>query len=140
MDSLYENIPQRLLPQEYGGDADSMDKLAGVPDIYNIFSLYPLQILVLILKISVFSDACCLPLYKDINWSHSNSRKCNTDKEGPRKRSRYNDSLRAGRSGDRIPAGSRFSALYLERPWGQNSLLYKGYRVFPGDKAAGSWR
>lgn len=28
MDSLYENIPQRLLPQEYGGDADSMDKLA----------------------------------------------------------------------------------------------------------------
>ena len=39
MDSLYENIPQRLLPQEYGGDADSMDKLAGVPDKYKIFSL-----------------------------------------------------------------------------------------------------
>jgi len=39
MDSLYENVPQRLLPQEYGGDADSMDKLAGVSDIYHIFSL-----------------------------------------------------------------------------------------------------
>jgi len=28
LDSLYENVPQRLLPQEYGGDADSVDKLA----------------------------------------------------------------------------------------------------------------
>jgi len=28
MDSLYENVPKRLLPQEYGGEADSMDKLA----------------------------------------------------------------------------------------------------------------
>jgi len=39
MNSLYKDIPQRLLPQEYGGEADSMDKLAGVPDIYKIFNL-----------------------------------------------------------------------------------------------------
>jgi hypothetical protein len=27
-----------------------------------------------------------------------------------------------------------------ERPWGPPSLLYNGYRVFPGGKAAGAWR
>ena len=27
-----------------------------------------------------------------------------------------------------------------DRPWGPHSLLYNGYRVFPGDKAAlGAW-
>ena len=26
-----------------------------------------------------------------------------------------------------------------ERPWGPPSLLYNGYRVFPGGKAAGAW-
>ena len=26
------------------------------------------------------------------------------------------------------------------RPWGSPSLLYKGYSVFPGEKAAGAWR
>jgi hypothetical protein len=41
------------------------------------------------------------------------------------------DSLRAGRSGDRILVGARFSA---------PSLLYNGYRVFPGGKAAGACR
>jgi hypothetical protein len=25
-------------------------------------------------------------------------------------------------------------------PWGPPSLLYNGYRVFPGGKAAGAWR
>jgi hypothetical protein len=25
-------------------------------------------------------------------------------------------------------------------PWGPPSLLYNGYRVFPGSKAAGVWR
>jgi hypothetical protein len=27
-----------------------------------------------------------------------------------------------------------------DRPWGPPSLLCNGYRVFPGDKAAGAWR
>jgi hypothetical protein len=26
-----------------------------------------------------------------------------------------------------------------DRPWGPTSLLYKGYRVFPGGKEAGVW-
>ena len=34
---------------------------------------------------------------------------------------------------DRIPVGTRFSAR-LYRPWGPPSLLYNGYRVFPGGK------
>jgi hypothetical protein len=28
----------------------------------------------------------------------------------------------------------------LDRPWGPPSLLYNGYRFFPGAKAAGVWR
>ena len=27
-----------------------------------------------------------------------------------------------------------------DRPWGALSLLYNGYRVIPGGKAAGAWR
>ena len=34
---------------------------------------------------------------------------------------------------DRIPVGTRFSAR-PNRPWGPPSLLYSGYRVFPGGK------
>ena len=34
---------------------------------------------------------------------------------------------------DRIPVGTRFSARQ-DRPWGPPSLLYNGYRVFPGGK------
>ena len=41
--------------------------------------------------------------------------------------------LRVGRSGDRIPVGTRFSARPA-RPWGPPSILYKWYCVFPGDK------
>ena len=41
--------------------------------------------------------------------------------------------LRAGRSGDRIPVGARFSAR-PDRPWGPPSLLHNGYQVFPGGK------
>jgi hypothetical protein len=47
--------------------------------------------------------------------------------------SRYSDWLRAGRSGDRIPVGARFSAI-PDRPWGPTSLLYNGYKIFPGGK------
>jgi hypothetical protein len=52
--------------------------------------------------------------------------------------SRYSDLLRAGRSGDRIPLGMRFSAPVQTGPGGPPSLLYNGYRVsFPGVKRPG---
>ena len=57
---------------------------------------------------------------------------------GPGWRSRYSDSLRAGRSGDRIPVEVRFSAPVKTGPWGPTSLLYNGYRVsFSGVKRSG---
>ena len=48
--------------------------------------------------------------------------------------SRYSNRLRAGRSGDRIPVGGEIFRTCLDRPWGPSSLLYNGYRVFPGGK------
>ena len=54
--------------------------------------------------------------------------------------SRYSDSLRAGRSGDRIPAGGEIFRTRPDRPWDLPSLLYNGYRIFPGGKAAGTLR
>jgi hypothetical protein len=51
----------------------------------------------------------------------------------PRYRSRYNEPLGVGRSGDRISVGARFSA------WGPPSLLYNGYWVLLDNKPAGPW-
>jgi hypothetical protein len=37
---------------------------------------------------------------------------------------------------------SRWGAIFRthpDRPWGPPSLLYNGYRVLPGGKAAGAW-
>ena len=42
--------------------------------------------------------------------------------------------LRAGRSGDRILVGGEIFGACPDRPWGPPSLLYNGYRVFPGGK------
>jgi hypothetical protein len=42
--------------------------------------------------------------------------------------------LRAGRSRDRIPVGGEIFCTCLDWPWGPPSLLYNGYRVFPGGK------
>ena len=38
------------------------------------------------------------------------------------------------------PSGGEIFRTLPERPWGPPSLLYNGYRVFPGGKAAGAWR
>jgi hypothetical protein len=46
------------------------------------------------------------------------------------------DSLRAGRSRDRIPVEERFSAP-SRRPWSPPGLLYNGYPFFPGGKRQG---
>ena len=42
--------------------------------------------------------------------------------------------LRAGLSGDRIPAGGEIFRTCPDRPWGSPSFLYNGYPVFPGGK------
>jgi len=50
----------------------------------------------------------------------------------------YSDSLRAGRSGDRIPVGGKIFHTRSDRPWGPPSLLHNGFRVsFPGVKRPG---
>ena len=38
------------------------------------------------------------------------------------------------------PFGSEIFRTRSDRPWGSPSLLYNGYRVFPGGKAAWAWR
>ena len=44
-------------------------------------------------------------------------------------------SIRAGRSGDRIPVGGDSFRTRPDRPWGPPCLLYNGYRVIPGGKS-----
>ena len=38
------------------------------------------------------------------------------------------------------PGGGEIFRIRPDRPWGPPNLLYNGYRVFPGGKAAGAWR
>ena len=55
-------------------------------------------------------------------------------------RSRYSDSLRAGRSGNRILVGANFSAPVQNGPAARPASYYNGYRIFPVGKAVGVWR
>ena len=48
--------------------------------------------------------------------------------------------LQDRQSGDRIPGGGKIFRTCPHRPWGPPSLLYNGYRVFPGGEVAGAWR
>ena len=56
---------------------------------------------------------------------------------GPRQRSRYSDSLRAGRSGDRIPVEARFSAPVQTCPGDHPASYTMGTGSFPGVKQPG---
>jgi hypothetical protein len=37
------------------------------------------------------------------------------------------------------PGGGEIFLTHPDRPWGPPSLLYNGFRVFPGGTAAGTW-
>ena len=52
--------------------------------------------------------------------------------------SQCSDLLRAGHSGDHTGGGEIFR-MCPDLPWGASILLYKGYQVFPEDKAAWAW-
>ena len=54
---------------------------------------------------------------------------------GPRWLSRYSDWLRAGRSGDRIPVGARFSAPVQTGSGGHSASCTMGTGSFPGVKS-----
>ena len=56
---------------------------------------------------------------------------------GPRQLSRYSHSLRAGRSGDRIPVGARFSATVQTGPEAHPASYTLGTGSFPGVKRPG---
>ena len=61
-------------------------------------------------------------------------------KIGPRWLSRCSESLRAGRSRNRIPVGGEIFRVSPNRFWGPPILLQNGYCVyFSGVKAAGAW-
>jgi hypothetical protein len=63
--------------------------------------------------------------------------KCRTGLDISEQPTWYNSSLRAGRSGDRIPLGGEIFRTRPDRPWGPPSLLCSGQCVIPGGKAAG---
>ena len=54
--------------------------------------------------------------------------------------SRCSDSLRVGRSGDRIQVGSRYSAPVQTGAGAHPASNTSGYRVVPGGKATDPWR
>jgi hypothetical protein len=57
---------------------------------------------------------------------------------GPEEFSRYSDSLRAGRSGDRIPVGARFSTPVHTGPGAHAASFTMDTGSFPGVKRPGS--
>ena len=63
--------------------------------------------------------------------------RCSTNSHGPGQLSRYSDSLRAGRYGDRIPVGARFSTPVQAGPGAHPFFYTTGTGSFPGLKRPG---
>ena len=95
------------------------------------------------------SSDLCIPLSSDascsvhVNWytfSYWRKRVLGTIVHNFRVRdSSVGIAIRYGLDGLGIESrwGGKIFLTLLERPWGPSSLLYNGYRVFPGGKAAG---
>ena len=60
-----------------------------------------------------------------------------TQIRGPGERSRYRDSLRVGRSGDRVPVGARFSALIQTGPGAHPASCTMGTGSYLGEMRPG---
>jgi len=60
-----------------------------------------------------------------------------TNYSAPGQLSRYSDSLRAGRSGDRIPVEAKFSAPVQNGPGAHPAFYTMGTGIFPGVKRSG---
>ena len=58
---------------------------------------------------------------------------------GPGKRRQYSDSIRAGRSRDRIPVKAKFFAPVQTGPEPTQPPIKREPGLFPGGKAAGAW-
>ena len=84
-------------------------------ELFYVFLRYPVHILNNVVSVEVLHDSF--------------------NGDGPGYLSRYSDSLRAGRSEDRLLVGARFSASVQT-----GSRAHNGYRVIPGGKATGTWR
>jgi hypothetical protein len=60
-----------------------------------------------------------------------------TEREEDRQKGKKNCGLRGPRIESLLGGGGEIFRTRPDRPWGPPSLLYNGYRVFPGGKAAG---
>jgi hypothetical protein len=78
--------------------------------------------------------------YNDTDLKYNAKITHNTVHKEPGWHSRYSDSLRAGRSGDRIPVRARFSAPNQTGSEAHPASCTMGTGSFPGVKAAGAWR
>jgi hypothetical protein len=61
------------------------------------------------------------------------------EREGQKDLKVQNGSKEKNEAGKKNPGGGEIFRSRPDRPWGPPILLYNGYRVIPGGKAAGAW-